>query len=179
MGSRIAGDEKRPLPIAGLVDAAKAREIVLRNVERTESCWIWTGSLHHAGYGQVMVKYRNLRAHRLSYYAWKGDTDRILDHLCRNPRCVNPEHLEAVTYQENTLRGIGPSSVNAKKTECRRGHSLAGAPISKNGERRCRQCERITCAAYQARNRELVRKRKREYMRAVRAKARLHTPSAA
>jgi DNA-binding transcriptional regulator YiaG len=66
-------------------------------------CWIWQGSVNHAGYG------RNSRgmAHR-SYYAEANGPipdGFTIDHLCRVRACVNPEHMEVVTHKENTRRG--------------------------------------------------------------------------
>ena len=46
--------------------------------------------------------------------------------FCRNPACVNPDHLEPVSIRENLLRGVGPSAQHAKKTHCPAGHSYAG-----------------------------------------------------
>lgn len=64
-----------------------------------------------------------------------------LDHLCRNIACANPEHLEPVTQRENVLRGVGPTAINAAKTTCIHGHSLADAYINpSSGSRMCRAC---------------------------------------
>lgn len=69
-------------------------------------CHVWTGALS-CGYGQFGVAHaRPRRAHRIAYEYAKGAIPEGLqiDHLCRNTRCVNPEHLEAVTPRTNTRR---------------------------------------------------------------------------
>ena len=82
--------------------------------------------------------------HRASYVAFHGPIPdgTEIDHLCRETRCVNPDHLEAVSHRENVLRSpVAMAAMNARKTECVRGHSLADAYIEKKGSRRCRTCE--------------------------------------
>jgi hypothetical protein len=66
----------------------------------------------------------------------------VLDHLCRNPACVRPMHLEPVTQQENILRGQGLAAANAVKTECSRGHPYTEANTYRrpDGYRDCREC---------------------------------------
>jgi hypothetical protein len=66
-----------------------------------------------------------------------------LDHLCRTPLCFNPQHLEPVTSKENTMRGLGVSSLNAKKTHCKHGHLLSGnnLVILHGNKRNCRECK--------------------------------------
>lgn len=112
-------------------------------------CWLWRGATQPAGYGIFRVDHRNVYAHRVSYELLKESLlpGLQVDHLCRVRNCVNPEHLEAVTMQENIRRGISPAALNARKTHCKRGHELLGANlavIKSNGRtfRGCRECAR-------------------------------------
>lgn len=67
-------------------------------VERTATCWNWTGSLSH-GYG----RHNQAKAHRVAYELTNGPIppDREIDHKCRNRACVNPSHLRLVTRKQN------------------------------------------------------------------------------
>jgi hypothetical protein len=115
------------------------------HVEKTPYCWLWTGSLDRHGYGKVGAHGEGL-AHRLSYVLNVGPIPEglTLDHLCRNPRCVNPAHLEPVTGRENKLRGIGFAAQNAAKEACPLGHPLSGENLYEHGGRRgCRACRRF------------------------------------
>jgi hypothetical protein len=69
-------------------------------------CWLWTGGHNADGYGKFQFCGRGTPAHRVAYMHWKGEIPfgYVVDHLCSNPRCVNPEHLEPVTHQENIAR---------------------------------------------------------------------------
>ena len=121
-------------------------------VEKTETCWIWKGSLTGGGgYGYLyMGPGANplwSRAHRFSYELVTGTTIPVgmqLDHLCRNRGCVNPEHLEVVTQHENILRGESLSAQRARQTHCNRGHEYTPENTirSKRGQRRCRTCKK-------------------------------------
>ena len=69
-------------------------------------CWIWNGAIHKSGYGQIKWQGKSTVAHRIVYTILKGEIPKglVIDHLCNVKKCVNPEHLEAVTYAENTQR---------------------------------------------------------------------------
>lgn len=85
-----------------------ALERLWQRVEKGEGCWIWPDATNDAGYGQVHHQGRVVYVHRLAYEQLVGPIPEglVLDHLCRNTRCVNPAHLEPVTIGENVRRGF-------------------------------------------------------------------------
>src|SRR4030095_15726266 len=74
------------------------------NVQKTETCWTWIGSLHSAGYG-IINRRRDtaIRAHRVSYEMAFGPIPEGLHvlHHCDNPPCVRPDHLFLGTAVDN------------------------------------------------------------------------------
>lgn len=110
-------------------------------------CWLWTASQNGRGYGQIRVSGRLLYAHRVAYELEVGPIPEglTIDHLCRNPSCVRPDHLEIVTMKVNALRGTSPPAQNAEKERCQRGHPLTESNLvrltgKREGHRRCKQC---------------------------------------
>lgn len=92
---------------------------VLAHVRTDDSgCWVWTGSRLWELYGAIRIGGKNVPAHRAAYEAWVGPIPDglVVDHLCHNTLCCNPEHLEPVTRQENLKRrrktGSGTSTYN-------------------------------------------------------------------
>jgi hypothetical protein len=69
-------------------------------------CWLWSGASSN-GYGQMYFNGGVVYAHRFYFELYKRPIEAglDLDHLCRKPGCVNPEHLEPVTRAQNVRRG--------------------------------------------------------------------------
>ena len=84
-----------------------------------------------------------------------------LDHLCRNRKCVRPDHLDAVTGRENVLRGATVAAYHASLTHCPAGHPFDEKNTyvySKQPRtRRCRACNARHAANYQAKKRSASR----------------------
>lgn len=129
-------------------DSPKAKSNPIGYVIQENGCWEWVGAHKQAGYGQWG---RTDCAHRVMYEKVRGPIPKWLhlDHLCRNKGCVNPDHLEAVTQRENTLRGESPAAQRARATHCKNGHPYDGTntynrpdrPIGRG--RYCRACRRV------------------------------------
>ena len=76
------------------------------------SCIVWTGNLNSAGYGQLRVNGRLVKAHR---YAWEREHGPIpdgmfIDHICHERSCVNVAHLRLATPQQNSQNLSGAQS---------------------------------------------------------------------
>lgn len=111
-----------------------------KNVKIDKSgCWNWTAGLGN-GYSSFWIDGETRNGHRVIYEAFISPlgTEIHLDHLCRNRRCVNVEHLEPVTLSENVLRGVGVTAENSRKENCPRGHAYD--VNYSDGRRGCRQC---------------------------------------
>jgi len=124
-------------------------------IDVTSNCWNWKAGKGAQGYGSLRVtdKYSTMiKAHRMSYefFVGKIPKDKVIDHLCRNRSCVNPEHLEVVSSRENTLRGETLASKEAKQTSCIRGHELKGNNLAfrTDGKRACKTCNVNYCRKY-------------------------------
>lgn len=99
-------------------------------IDEETGCWNWLGYINKSGYGMfAQGQGRWGLAHRWTYKTFKGQLidGLVMDHLCRNRKCVNPEHLEQVTMRENTIRGIAGQHMREKsllQTHCINGHEF-------------------------------------------------------
>lgn len=80
-------------------------------------CEEWRGAINGEGYGVVTVAGALQIAHRVSYQLHNGDIPRgwMVDHICRNKKCINPDHLRLATNKQNQenreVAGNGRSGV--------------------------------------------------------------------
>lgn len=115
-------------------------------------CWLWTGKTKSNGYGQFTIDKKYIYVHRFSYEYHKAFIPEglVIDHLCRNRACVNPDHLEPVTQRINLLRGETIPGIRALQTSCQNGHEFTpeNTYVKPNGTRNCRTCKREAQARY-------------------------------
>ncbi|WP_284984258.1 HNH endonuclease signature motif containing protein [Arthrobacter sp. efr-133-TYG-118] len=78
-------------------------------VEKTPGCWNWTASKNEHGYGRFRTEGRVVKAHRAAYEIARGPIPPrlVVDHICHNPGCVNPDHLRLATHKQNQENRAG------------------------------------------------------------------------
>lgn len=72
-------------------------------VNKTETCWLWTGDIWPDGYGRFWLAGKNVRTHRVVYEWTYGafPADLLVCHHCDEPLCVRPDHLFLGTTTDN------------------------------------------------------------------------------
>ncbi len=115
-----------------------------KSIINEKGCWLLSSSLTPSGYSMLSYKGNTIRGHKIVFEITNGKVPfgKVLDHYyCQNRNCVNPQHLEIVSQQENIKRGL--TGITWKqKTYCPKGHPYNAENTSyrKNGSRRCNSC---------------------------------------
>lgn len=135
------------------------RKNLMRHVDQSggpDACWPWmSGGDGYGKYGRANVNGKTVGAHVAVYRHLVGPVPAGLeiDHLCRNPICCNPAHMEPVTRRENVLRQ--PKVIAARTaSHCRNGHPWTPENTyihPSQGSRICRICTNAAIARYQLR----------------------------
>lgn len=132
--------------VSGEIHIPTMGEISLDHLSNLKGCFVPTCYKDKSGY--VLAEYRGktVRLHRVIYELVNGfiPPRMVIDHLCRNRSCINPNHLELTTQRVNIFRGNAPTSINHSKTHCKYGHLLSGENLMhvNISQRRCRECHR-------------------------------------
>lgn len=117
------------------------------DIRGNDECWEWLGSDNGTEYGKFWLNNETKYAHRISYFLAYGNIEDgyQIDHLCKNRKCVNPNHLEKVTVKINNNRGNSFSGKRIKRTHCSKGHLLSDDNLCENylarGLRVCKICK--------------------------------------
>jgi hypothetical protein len=113
-------------------------------INKTDTCWLWTGHINSYGYGRFNGKgMPSGYAHRAMFFWANGylptGCKEVVGHLCEVRNCVNPKHLTKQTQSDNVRQ------YSEKITECPKGHEYSDTNtyIRKNGSRKCRECNRL------------------------------------
>lgn len=131
--------------------------------EPNTGCWLW-GAATSKGYGRYNHQRQGRWAYVVSYAELVGPVPEglELDHLCRQPACVYPEHLEPVTHLVNVARGDAWKHWKAR-THCTHGHEFTpgNTRLRKDGGRDCKECDRRRGGVYSRTDKGKARARDR------------------
>lgn len=115
-----------------------------KSVATDSGCVEWTAAISMDGYGKAWFDKGQVPAHRLAYSTFVGPLvpGLVIDHLCRNRKCINPDHLEQVTLRENCIRGVSKHMDAFRSGVCMHGHKRTTENTRVlRGRMTCRVCD--------------------------------------
>lgn len=146
----------RPVP-----KIPKVEDFLSKIFAQEDGCWMWINKPHHTGYGTYSIKGSDYQAHRVSYSLFVGEINPkfVIDHKCKNKRCVNPDHLRQVTQKVNSTENSNSVCAKAKaKSFCVNGHEFSNENTRlTSSRRRCRACDREKSKNYRDRKKEKLK----------------------
>jgi hypothetical protein len=120
-----------------------------KKITVVQECWIWKASKLESGYGLFTDEYgKTITAHRWSFQHFHGVIPQglVIDHICRNPSCVNPKHLQAISQSDNIKRSLLVKARSAR-THCKNGHEFTPQNtryVKGQRGRRCSTCAKLS-----------------------------------
>lgn len=145
-----------------------------KSFEKTKTCWNWKAVIGSNGYGRFWAQKKLWLAHRFAFILIHKEIPSrlVIDHVCRNRLCVNPDHWRTMTSKENTLNGIGITAVRLRRNACTKGHAWDERSIEinpKTNGRQCRICRVAKHSEYLKQNTETIKatRKRRWALRAV------------
>jgi hypothetical protein len=116
------------------------------------NCILTQNKVQKTGYTFMWNNGKTTGAHRISWEILNGPVPdgAVIDHLCGNRACVAPNHLRAISQQENIM--AGRHSID-NRSHCNQGHPFIeeNIMVRKNGWRECAECNRVRARAVYAR----------------------------
>jgi hypothetical protein len=121
-------------------------EKFLSHIRVMGECWIYQVNYSGSWYRSLAIGGKQFKAHRVSMSIFKGDLnpELVIDHICRNKSCVNPDHLREVTQKINNCENsLSITGFNKFKTHCKYGHEYTPENTKRTSTgRNCRICIR-------------------------------------
>lgn len=113
---------RNPSAVRPVIRHGSMFDRVIARSELVGSCWVYQGAAKNKyGYAQIAKTTAGVMVRRPVYrVVWEGlvgpcPEGLVPDHLCRAPRCVNPDHLDWVTQRENARRSYSPAAIAARR----------------------------------------------------------------
>ena len=127
---------------------------LLQKTDRTGECWVYLGQTSKR-YAEIRIANARLGIHRWSYTHYHGDIPygHQVDHICRNTKCWNPDHLRVLSKIENE-RSNWVAERHKARTHCNHGHPFdaTNTDYRPDGYRRCKTCHAANSVAQYRRN---------------------------